>query len=252
MNPNVGTFDQHFHRIIRQPRASIVALQAAVKQFAGIIDPKYDQLLKSKDVEVGFEGSFGSNSVSPRGLMSSLLNNLVEVEGIVTKCSSVKPKLVKSVHYCPDTGSHSSREYRDATAMDIGFALRTDREGTSTSIMPTSSVMPSKTDDGHYLEMEQGLSEYKDCQTIVLQEMPERAKVGQLPRSIEILLEHDLVDRVKPGDRIQCVGVYRPLSNAQNQGSGIFRSLLMCNNISMVGKEVGTVRITPGDVGNIR
>jgi DNA replication licensing factor MCM3 len=66
--------------------------------------------------------------------------------------------------------------------------------------------------EGNTLELEQGLSIYKDYQTITLQEMPERAKVGQLPRSILLVLEYDLVDKVKPGDRIQCVGVYQPLS----------------------------------------
>ncbi len=78
----------------------------------------------------------------------------------------------------------------------------------------------------------------KDFQKVTIQEMPERARVGQLPRSIEIELEHDLVDHVKPGDRVQAVGVYRPQAN-ENMGvvSAVFRSQLQCNNISIIGKE---------------
>eukprot|EP00606_Chrysophyceae_sp_TOSAG23-5_P000014 GSChrysophyteH2.ASY1.ANO1.736.1 assembled CDS len=65
--------------------------------------------------------------------------------------------------------------------------------------------------------------------------MPERARVGQLPRSIEIELEHDLVDHVKPGDRIQAVGIYRPQAN-ENMGvvSAVFKAHLQCNNISII------------------
>ncbi len=54
-------------------------------------------------VFVGFDGSFGSHLVSPRTLSSQYLTHLVAVEGIVTKCSLVRPKVAKSVHYCPAT-----------------------------------------------------------------------------------------------------------------------------------------------------
>jgi DNA replication licensing factor MCM3 len=44
---------------------------------------------------------------------------------------------------------------------------------------------------------------------ITIQEMPERAPPGQLPRSIQVVLENDLVDRAKPGDRVSVTGVFR-------------------------------------------
>ena len=147
----------------------------AVKKRRGQDDLKY---------KVGVEGSFGANHTTPRGLTSKLLSRMVCVEGIVTKVSVVRPKVMKSVHYCPNTNKHVKRVYRDATSLD-GAA--------------TSSVYPTKDDQGNPLETEFGLCEYKDFQTIVIQEMPESAPLGQLPRSIEAMVEGDLVDKVKVG-----------------------------------------------------
>ena len=50
--------------------------------------------------------------VNPRSLSAKYISKLVEVEGIVTKCSLVRPKLVKSVHYAEASGQFTTREYR--------------------------------------------------------------------------------------------------------------------------------------------
>ncbi|RYG68802.1 minichromosome maintenance protein MCM [archaeon] len=236
-------------RILRQPREYMIALQEAASETARSLDPAYEKLLNTKDLQVGFEGSFGANSISPRGLNSRLLNTLVEVEGIIVKCSSVRPKLMRSVQYCPTTNQYSLREYRDATALDVGIKVRDD----APEKFPTSSIMPTKDVNGNVLELEPGLCSYKDYQVVVLQEMPEKSRVGQLPRSVEVMLEHDLVDRVKPGDRVLCVGVYRSLpSQGNGQTNGLFRTVLIANNVSIIGKEVGAVKLTGRDVTNIR
>lgn len=64
---------------------------------------------------VAYSGSFGENTCNPRTLGSSLLNRMVCLEGIVTKCSLVRPKVVKSVHWNEKTQKFLYREYRDQT-----------------------------------------------------------------------------------------------------------------------------------------
>lgn len=95
---------------------------------------------------------------------------------------------------------------------------------TSYDAFPGSAVYPTADADGNPLETEFGLSTYKDHQTLSIQEMPEKAPAGQLPRSVDIVCDNDLVDLCKPGDRVQVVGNFRCLPGKQNgYTNGTFR-----------------------------
>ena len=86
--------------------------------------------------------------------------------------------------------------------------------------------------------------------------MPERAPAGQLPRGVDVIMDDDLVDKVKPGDRIQLVGIYRSLGN-RNAGSGsaTFRTLILANNVialsSKSGGGIAQAIITDTDIREI-
>ena len=62
---------------------------------------------------VNFEGNFGKNYVTPRGLKANLVNQYVQVQGIVTKMSIVRPKIQTSVHYCEQTKKGMIKHYND-------------------------------------------------------------------------------------------------------------------------------------------
>lgn len=86
--------------------------------------------------------------------------------------------------------------------------------------------------------------------------MPERAPAGQLPRGVDVIMDDDLVDRVKPGDRIQLVGIYRSLGNRNaTSGSATFRTLILANNVialsSKSGGGIANATITDTDIRNI-
>lgn len=190
----------------------------------------------------GFAGSFGQYACNPRTLSSGQLNHMISLEGIVTRCSLVRPKVVKSVHYNEVKKIFQYREYTDQT--------------TSASGITSSSVYPQVDEDNNPLITEYGYSVYRDHQTISIQEMPERAPAGQLPRGVDVILDDDLVDRVKPGDRVQLVGIYRSLGN-RNQGhsSALFKTVVLANNILLLSSKSGggiaNATITDTDVRNI-
>ncbi|GMT05151.1 hypothetical protein PENTCL1PPCAC_27325, partial [Pristionchus entomophagus] len=212
----------------------IVCLEQATLEMVQRADSDF---AKAHTFHVGFEGSFGDRHVNPRSLKSHFLGNMVCCEGIVTKCSSVRPKVAKSVHYCPATKKTLERNYTDLTSYS----------GTL-----SSNVYPTEDENKNPLETEFGLSVYKDHQSFSIQELPECAPPGQLPRSVDVIADDDLSDRVKPGDRVRIVGLYRVLPNKQNgASSGSFRSIMIANNIQLLTKEEQP-NFDPEDIRNIR
>ncbi|KAI3329218.1 MCM2/3/5 family-domain-containing protein [Xylariaceae sp. AK1471] len=186
-------------------------------------------------------GSFGLNTCNPRTLSSNHLNHMVSIEGIVTRCSLIRPKVVRSVHYNEKKNVFHYRDYRDQTM---------------TAGVTTSSVYPQEDDEGNPLLTEYGFCTYRDHQTISIQEMPERAPAGQLPRGVDVVLDDDLVDKVKPGDRIQLVGIFRTLGNRNtNHNSALFKTVILANNIVLLSSKasggVATATITDTDIRNI-
>ncbi|OBT66115.1 hypothetical protein VE03_05105 [Pseudogymnoascus sp. 23342-1-I1] len=189
-----------------------------------------------------FAGSFGHLACNPRTINSSHLNRMVSLEGIVTKCSLVRPKIVKSVHHNEKLDRMHFRTYQDQT-MTMGQAS-------------TSSVYPQEDEHGNPLTTEYGLSTYRDHQTISIQEMPERAPAGQLPRGVDVIIDDDLVDLVKPGDRVQLVGTFRTLGNRNtSHNNANFKTVVLANHIiplsSKSGGGIATASITDTDIRNI-
>ncbi|KAK7748799.1 MCM DNA helicase complex subunit [Cytospora paraplurivora] len=186
-------------------------------------------------------GSFGLHACNPRTLSAHHLNHMVSVEGIVTRCSLIRPKIVKSIHYNETENKFHFREYRDQTM---------------TNGVTTNSVYPQEDEKGNPLMTEYGWCTYRDHQTVSIQEMPERAPAGQLPRGVDVILDDDLVDKVKPGDRIQLVGIYRTLGNRNtNHSSALFKTVILANNIVLLASKSGggiaTAPITDIDLRNI-
>uniref|UniRef100_A0A6Q2XW40 DNA replication licensing factor MCM3 n=1 Tax=Esox lucius TaxID=8010 RepID=A0A6Q2XW40_ESOLU len=220
--------------LLKDAFSELGAFQRALKDLVASIDATYAK--QFEEFHVGFEGSFGTKHVSPRTLTSRYLGNLVCVEGIVTKCSLVRPKITRSVHYCPATKKTLERKYTDLTSLDA---------------FPSSTIYPTKDEENNPLETEFGLCTYKDHQTLTIQEMPEKAPAGQLPRSVDVIANDDLVDTVKPGDRVQLVGIYRCLPGWDSFRFVYRRTILLTNNVKRMSKEM-VPAFSAGDINKIK
>eukprot|EP00667_Euglena_gracilis_P003669 EG_transcript_3678 len=220
-----------------------LAVTEAVEKKAEVDYLKKD--FRRRLCQIGIEGPFGAALVNPRTLTASFMGQLVMVDGIVTRCSVIRPKLHESVHYSEAKNEFHRREYRDELSPFI-----------DATHLPTINVFPKRDADGNPLRTEFGLCTFSDHQTVTLQEMPESAPVGQLPRSVDVRLEDDLVDRLKPGDRVRICGVYQAYTNTGKPKNGEdqsirFSTVLVANNVIHLGKKLKEPTLTPKDKSTI-
>ncbi|KAG5026569.1 hypothetical protein JHK86_022483 [Glycine max] len=73
---------------------------------------------------------------------------------------------------------------------------------------------------------------------------PKNSAPGQLPRTVDVIAEDDLVDFCKPGDRVAIVGIYKALARK--------RTVLIANNVSLLNKEANVPIYSVEDVKNIK
>jgi DNA replication licensing factor MCM3 len=183
---------------------------------------------KLEHYRISFEGNLGANFVTPRGLGSKLANELVGIQGIITKMEIPKHQLEKSVHYCEKTKAFEVKEYPD-------------------NLNPEKDFEPSKTrfikthdDNSNPLSFEYGMSSFRNIQTVVIQELPEMAPPGLLPQSVTVVLQGELVNSVKPGDRVQMIGIYKLIGGAMSKEKGIFRPYFLCLSVKQLSEVLHT------------
>ncbi|CAD8066004.1 unnamed protein product [Paramecium primaurelia] len=230
--------------LIRNPTDFIRVFQQKLSQICKQLQDQQEDddkkgVQTDKTYKIYFEGKLGKNYVTPRGLGAAQINQLVCTQAIVTKMSLVLLKLQKSVHFIEKKNQFKQVEYFNNMDPSARTSSRQVR------------VVQKKDEEGNPMIFEFGLSDLNDMQTLVVQELPERTPTGMLPRSLEVILDQDLVDRVKPGDRVEITGVYKCIQNSSTKANGTFRTTLIAQNIKVMNA-VQETKISEVDIRHIK
>eukprot|EP00866_Antonospora_locustae_P001824 jgi/Antlo1/1824/957 len=172
---------------------------------------------------------------SIRNLRNTHLNTLVRVNGIVTRRSCVLSLLSIVKFSCTK-----------CSAVFGPFAVETD-DFRPASCFECQSRGPFFVNSSETL--------YKDHQKLVLQEIPGTVPPGNLPRSKEIVCYFDLIDKAKPGDEVEVVGIYKnifSLSLNVRNGFPVFSTVIEAVTIINREEEFSTLKITEDDIREIR
>ena len=118
------------------------------------------------------------------------MDNLLSIKGMIVRISPIIPDL-KVAHFCCTICGH-----------DVQVTIDRGR------IQEPSSKCPTCNTNNSY-QLIHNRSIYADKQLVRLQETPDEVPAGQTPASVVTFCFDDLVDSVKPGDKVEVTGVLR-------------------------------------------
>ena len=225
--------------LLNRPTKIIKIIEETLKE---IISESEENEMNIPEFRISFKGSVGKNTVSPRGLKANLVNKLIKLEGVVTYLSKSRVRLLKSSHFCEQTNKYTYKEYND------NLSLKQDLENNNRS----TNIIPIYDEQSNPLSFEYGLSKFKDFQILCVQENPENVPTGLLSRGVEVFLQEDLVDTTKPGDRVQIIGVLKPITNSQTFKNGIFKKTILGFNVKSITDERRNQTISHHDIQNFK
>ncbi len=168
-----------------------------------------------------------------RGLRAKNIDNFIWSNGILIRSSTIRPKLIKATFECTLCGSKFEVIQLTSRIKWPNFC--------------SNQRCKAKTQSDFRLISKS--SEFIDWQSIMIQEIPEDLPPGRIPRSVQAILTHDLVDTVKPGDRIKIMGIYKSVlaQSTQSYNSTLFKTFIDVNFIDPEDKSEQIVDLSKED-----
>ena len=161
--------------------------------------------------------------VSMRELKPKDINHLLTVQGVVTKASSIFPEMKDALFQCTSCGNKEQSVIDRGRVEDPGMCGRCGLK--------------------NVFQLIHNLCVFTDKQYVRLQELPENIPDGTTPSEVTLILYDDMVDMVRPGDKIEVVGIFRaqPVRASRNKRiyRSIFRSYLDVVSLVAVAKKDG-------------
>ncbi|MFX0105410.1 MAG: minichromosome maintenance protein MCM [Candidatus Hodarchaeota archaeon] len=168
-----------------------------------------------------------------RGLRSKHISSLVWSKGILVRCSTIRPKLEKATFICNLCGAQFDIPQLTSRIRWPKFC--------------TNKRCKAKAQTDFRLLSKH--SEFIDWQSVMIQEIPEDLPPGRIPRAVQGILTYDLVDTVKPGDRVKLMGIFKSVlaQSTKSNNSTLFKTYFDINFIDPEDKTDDTIDLTKED-----
>ena len=187
-------------RSIDEPKEFLEAGNRAVTEVVEIEDSDY--AFTTREFFIRFFNMSESEIIPLRGIRTEHVGKLVMLYGITTRATVVKPLLIEGFFQCQNCQE---------------IMILPQEEGRYNP--PHQCQNPGCGRAGPFKLLTEE-SKFVDWQKVTIQERPENLPPGQMPRSVSVLLKHDMVDKVRPGDRISVIGVLQSIPDFSKKTPG--------------------------------
>jgi len=175
-----------------------------------------------------------SEHVPLRAIRSKHIGKLVRVSGIMMRASEVKPLLVQAMFQCRICDEKIPQTQEDGRYTE-----------------PVRCPLCDKKTPMRLLAQE---SQFRDWQKVRIQESPEELPPGQMPRSIDVIFEGDIVDLSRPGDLVKITGILQTTPDFSRRGGRLatFNIFIDAIGVEVTEKEHEQVELSEEDEKKIK
>ncbi|KAF1317116.1 DNA replication licensing factor mcm2, partial [Globisporangium splendens] len=213
--------------IVEAPKDMLTILEEVARDVVFALFPYYDTI--HQEIYVRILDLPGTENL--RDLRTAHLNFLIKVSGVVTRRTSVFPQLKLVKVNCLGCGTV------------IGPFTQQNHQEIKLNSCPECQhrgPFPINTEQ----------TVYRNYQKITLQESPGSVPPGRVPRSKDVILVGDLIDKARPGDEVAITGIYTntpdPTLNLRD-GFPVFKTVIEANHVERRADVLGSKILTAED-----
>lgn len=209
-------FDSQLAEMLKKDPESLI--EEAIKAFKNALKFQGSKPIdKDYFVRISTIDEKSPLTIPLRGLRAKHIDTLVSFKGILIRSSPIRPKLIDATFECLVCKTQFNVTQLTSRIKWPKFCIKKSCKAKAQSDFRLISKH----------------STFIDWQSVTIQEIPEDLPPGRIPRAIQSILKHDLVDTVKPGDRVKVIGVYRSVlaQSTKSINSTLFKTYIEVNLI---------------------
>ncbi len=203
--------------------------------FLDTADEILEGITKLPGMRLRVMGLDKSMTMEIRKIRAGHVGKFIQVEGILTRSGEVKPEATEAVFKCRRCGEENR-------VLQVGEFFRE----------PLVCENPNCGKRGPFDLLIEN-SEFRDWQSLCIQEPPEKLRGGRMPRRLDGIVRDDFVDKAVPGNHVMLTGVLRVFQEGRRQErKKTFRKILFISHIEALQKGVEEAELTPEDKAKIK